>query len=386
MEILKNFLLLVGAFLVALVAFVFLIYLWLRYKFRSWIKSFEDAALLSPTIPPFRVHLQRADEPEWQRLEEVDSLAAALEEAGFQRSGDFQSDDLPGIVLRALTHPEHRVDAVIYDYALAGVWFDLVCRYADGRNLTFTSAAPTGLASPPFLTIEHHPGAEPQELLEHCLTTRPKGDLAPTPAGEFPSRFEAAHAREMDWRADRGGPSDEEIRAIAAKEGKEATPEMIEQVHAMWRSRLNYEISEELRNVYLEQTRLSAREWEDVREGLYFVHDRLAESDLLEQCEMAWAQELADLQESADDDEDEENDRYEQEMERRRESLRSKIRGLSPRAAFIKINETLPGNRQFQKLGELTQPRPADVYLNPWNDEDGSRRAPALPGPQAESS
>jgi hypothetical protein len=392
MEILKNFLLLVGAFLVAIVLFIFLVYFWLRWKLRSWMKSLEGVAGLSmsPMIPPFRVRLERANEPEWTRKQEVDELAAALEEAGFQRIGDFWSEDLAGVWMRALTHSQHCLDAVIYDYDQHGVWFDLVSRYKDGRNLTYTTAPPSGLAHPPFLSIENHPGAEPQELLEHCLTTRPAGDLEPTPASEFPTRFETAHAREMDWRAERGGPTEEEIRAIAARDGNEATPEMVQQVREMWRARLTYEISEELRNAYLNQTKLSAKEWEEVRESLYFVHDRLTESELLDQCETAWAEEYGNAEIAADRDDGEEpddegDDRYTQDMKRRREELRPRIQGMTPRAAFATINQTLPPTHRFRKLGEVKQPLAADVYLNPWGSDDEAP-ARALPAPKAESS
>jgi hypothetical protein len=373
MAILKMFLLLVGAFLVALVIFVLALLLWLRLKLRSIVKSLGELGAMGAIVPPFRVHLEKVDVADWRLEEEVDAIARDLTEAGFQHAGDFQADEIPGLTMRALVHPEHRVDALIYDHPQAGVWLDLVCRYHDGRNLTYATASSSGLANPPYLKIENHPGAEPAELLQHCLATRPDGELLPNPADGFCHRFEAAYAREMDWRGEHGGPSDEEIRAIAVKSGQEPTPELVSQVREMWRSQFRYHLDEQLREAYLEQGGLSAKRWEEVRDRLLFIYDRLTETDLMNSVELALTLELNQRwpapDDDNDDDEDEVDEEYERTLESRREEVRRASSGFSPREAFAKMNATISPKFRCERIGELAQPMAADVYLQPQEEE-----------------
>jgi hypothetical protein len=371
MELLQTFLLLVGAFLVAIVLFVALLLFWLRYKFRTILKSFGEAAATS-LVPPFRVVLQpiHTDDEAWSG-EATDEISAALEEAGFQRAGDFASNELPGFCLRALSNPDRWLDAVIYNHHQLGVWLDLVSRYTDESVFTYTTAAPAGLANPPFLTIEHHPGAEPQELLQHCLATRPQKELLPTPPASFRDRFEEAYAREMDWRANRGGPSDDEIRAIAARSDQQASPEFIAQVREAWRARMTSHLDGQLREAFLDQGGLSARRWEEVRERLVFIHDRLTEPELMATLEPALIAEVEKEISNARDEDDEADgydDSFEPAFEQWREKFRQAAAGLPPRRAFAKMIELLPPDARCERIGEVDQPLSADVYLRPEDE------------------
>jgi hypothetical protein len=275
-----------------------------------------------------------------------------------------------------LVHTEHRLDALIYDHPQAGVWLDLVCRYQDGRNYTYATAPQSGLVNPTYLKIENHPGAEPGELLQHCLATRPSDGLLPTPADEFPRRFESAYAREMEWRGERGGPSEEEIRAIAVKSGQEPTPEFVGEVKEMWRSQYRYHLDEQLRDAFMEQGGLSAKRWEEVRERLFFIHDRLTESDLMDSLEPALLLELNVQRPGGDDDgwdedgddENGEDEDYDRALEARRDEVRRHAADLSPRAAFAKMIAAVAPEFRCQRIGELKQPVAADVYLHPMEE------------------
>jgi hypothetical protein len=366
MAILKIFLLLVGAFLVALVLFVLALLLWLRFKLKSIMKSVGELASMGMIVPPFRVHLEKVDDADWRSQEEVDAITRDLKEAGFQRAGDFHTDEIPGLAMRALVHTDHRIDALIYDHPQAGVWLDLVSRYPDGRNCTFATAPPSGLSNPPYLKIENHPGAEPQELLQHCLATRPSETLLPNPPESFRERFEAAYALEMDWRGEHGGPSDQEIRAIAVKSGQEPTDEMVSSVRDMWTSQYRFHLDEQLREAFLEQGGLSAKRWEEVRDRLLFIHDRLTETDLMNSVEQALMLELNDSRPTPDEDgEDDEDENYEQALEARRAEVKQNARGLAPRQAFAKMNAAVSPSFRCERIGEIQAPIAADVYLQP---------------------
>ncbi len=363
MSILQVFLFLVGAFLAAFVILILLGWAWVRYKLRTWAKKFEEEAgkyaALAPVMPSFRLHLQPNTDCDWQHAEEVDAIGATIIDNGFELIGDFEVEEAP-LLLRAFANPKECVYAVVYEHYTLGYWFDLTCFYNDGRVFTCSTAKTTGLARPPFVMIENHPGAKPQELLEHCLATRPPGERQPASRHQFKTQFESNYAREMDWRDERGGPSEDEIRSIAASTDEEEVRELVVLARGAWQAQVREQLNEELRSAYFEHANLSARRWEEIRERLVFAHDRLETNDLLDLWEPAFFEQLSQRTSAGDDD-----DEFDGEIERRRDDLSRKIAGLSGRQGFAKINETLARKFCYEKIGEVSHPLPADVYLEP---------------------
>jgi hypothetical protein len=362
----QLFLLLVGAFLAAFAIVALIVLLWIRQKIRKWTASIgaemEKYAAAAPLVPPLRIQLEADDGLEWEHLEDIEEVSSALNRAGFQHAGDFDLEEHP-IYLRAFTHTANHLDCVVYDHYQSGVWFEFVTHYKDGRQVTFTTAESSGLAPPTYATVEHHPDAEPQELLEHCLATRPPGEKLDTAASQFARRFTEAYAREMNWRVERGGPTEAEIRAAGIKHG-EVDDEFVQHVRYMWRLQLNEYREEQLRTAFLDQAGLSARRWEEVRDRLVFVHDHLTEDDVLDQCEQLFPLDEDNLpQDNRETNVNDDENADDLVRERRRAEIRQKLRGLSPRKGFDRINQELDATNRIEKIGELTKPFPADVYL-----------------------
>jgi hypothetical protein len=210
---------LVGGWLLLLTLFLVL-----RFFLRRFV-----ARLQSGSAVPARVTLVPCEEVDWGDPEAVERHLEDLRGAGFQEGGLFQIEEIPGVNLAGFAHPDHRVWAAVYEHPAAGTIVDVVSAYEDQRSLTVTSTSQgEGLAQRPGHQKIRLEGQGVPVLLDRLLAERPEGPLQEVAPSGFKAHFERAYAEEMDWRNSRGGPSEEEIRAVARASGKEPSEDQIQ--------------------------------------------------------------------------------------------------------------------------------------------------------------
>jgi hypothetical protein len=335
---------------------------WLAYKlwqirqaFRHFIAKVGE--LEGFLVPPMRVKLKGTSDPSWEDADEVEALAAPLRTAGFAEIGAFEIEQWPDVTLLALMHRGNAAYAAVYEHPELGTWLDLVSEYADGRIVTYTTSRKAGqLELPPFKLSRSLPDAEAGELLAAFLDERPRGERLPVDAASFVERFEAAWAREMDWRIARGGVTEDEVRRLAGKDGQQPDVSAIAKIRQQWQYEINAFYQERLQDAFLASGQVSAREWERVRDRTLFIHDQLTWEQVTEIAAMGFGID-------PDDQHDRASSRW-QEAERL-------AAGFAPREAFRRINEQLPASRRYQRLGETSEPIAADVYATPEFDREG---------------
>jgi hypothetical protein len=222
------------------------------------------------------------------------------------------------------------------------VWLDLLCRYQDGTSLTYLNTQQgAGLEQRPGHGKMRAPGVDAAALYRRIVAERPQRPLLPAPVEEFPAIFERAYAEEMDWRNSRGGPTAAEVRAVLAEGGTVVTDEEVAATQQLLAYQALEGLEEALREQFLQHSTLTAAEWEEVRERVLFVHDRLPPGS------------VADLFDEWIDQEPEElEDVGEPEIG-------------SVRERFEQRNAALIAGRGFRKIGEVAEPVPADVYVAP---------------------
>ena len=281
-----TFLKLVAAFLVALVVLIAAIIFFVRWKVRKFLKNMMEAVetQASGGVPPFRIKLEPQDdedEVEWFHDDDVKTQLQQFESSGFTLLGDYDVEGLP-LKVRGFQHQDHNVYGVIYDHVAAGVWSDVVRRYEDESSWTVSSTKEHGMDAAPWHTPCFLPGQPVNELLNRLLESSPATGIQTTGADKFVSRFEAAYKREMNWRIERGGATEQEIRRICEKNGQVCTAEQVEQIQGLWKSAIGEFLSEQLLRTWRKDSGMPAREYNRIADRLVVIHKRLTPAQVLE--------------------------------------------------------------------------------------------------------
>ncbi|QDT34092.1 hypothetical protein [Thalassoglobus polymorphus] len=362
-----EFLQLVGAIVLAIIfALVVLVaggYFWLRWKLSSLSDSlsekFSDAiagiagGLHAGGVPPLRIQLLRVEGHEWSNAQQIEEWTSNLQEQGFQVIGDF--DVIPAMMeLRALLHEETDTYAVFYEHPMVGNWFDIVSLTDDGSaSFTISTDQKNQMDrrdDHPLTRIT--PLTTPAKAYQKFLKERPQRTWSRASKGDFVPRFEKAYAEEMDWRVNRGGPTEEEIRRIAQQDGTDVTPQMVSSIQEAWANQAAYLYDEEMEKNYLESCGLSAVQWEAICDRLVFVHELTNASQILEHLYNFDIVEFSPVMANSD---------YDEQLA----SIKEICAHQQGDAAFQRVLEKWQITGQFEKHGQIDTPIPATVYLGP---------------------
>jgi hypothetical protein len=192
-----------------------------------FVARFILPRLKSVMIPPARIRLVPAAAG-GSHARDVAARRPELEAAGFRVLGTYRVEPMRGVVLTAFAHPEQSLCAVVYGHPVVKCFVDMFSKTEDDRSLTVTTA-PAGqeLDQPPGHEKIFERNLTIPRMVELILRRRPQGRHEPWDAGNFASKFEAAYAKEMDWRRNRGGVTLDEVRRVAQASGSKATEKQV---------------------------------------------------------------------------------------------------------------------------------------------------------------
>jgi hypothetical protein len=370
----KTFLIVVAGMFAALVLFVVVVIVALRFFVMSKLAKFRDAIekmgaqLAAGAIPPFAMKLKPLPEGSWTN-ERMVELSAGLEQRGFASAGDFLATPFPvELKLRLLAHPALGMQAAIYEHPAAGVWMDLVTRYGDGRVVCDSSCRDHLMDSMPQKSIRFHEGADVATVYEAHVSQRHNAPWREIPLKELPQLFETIYGEEMEWRGSRGGPTAEEIGRVSERDGNPATPEIVEAIRGQWQSAFHEHRTHGLREALRDGGGLDAREGERVSDRLVFVYDGQPVPTVGELVESI--REHFENPPEVNECEDEDDDRYETEESRRATEVADRVAAVGARRAFAEITREWQGRKGFRLYRAVDDPIPADAYLLPEYDED----------------
>ena len=324
-------------------------FFWIRYKLRTALGDISEimAANMAVPVPPMQISLHGDFAMQWHDDAAVKKLAASLHELGFHSVGEFEIEELP-VKLQAWILPDDAMYAVIYEHALAGVYADITTEYAPHGALTVSSA-------PHGHELEHRPNydkiylrdASIEELCALMRRERRDGEYRAISASDFADRFAQFYADEMEWRCTQGGVSEAEIRRIAEESNIKVDDATITQ-QVEWNQRIAAQnLSESVQNYWLQNSTLSAAQWENSRERLLIIHQHLPVF-MIEEI-------VLDLAQIYDDENG--------------EALNLSVPiGCDARERFRLLNERLPSARRAEKLDDTVAPIAADIYLRPIDD------------------
>jgi hypothetical protein len=191
----------------------------LRSIARGFLANVGEKALAEQ---PDEIHLTLEPNHDWADSATVQGFLVPLVERGFQEAGIYRVAEMEGVVVGFMVQPVQRVAACIYEHPQVGHWVDVVCRYQDGRSLTYTTAPPTGLDQRPGSETVRALGAGSDELFDRMIRERPAGELESITPTNVVDRFVTAYAEETAWRKNKGISAGEVARNVELMEA--ATP------------------------------------------------------------------------------------------------------------------------------------------------------------------
>ncbi len=364
-----QFLQMVGAVFVGLFIVVVAVYLWIRWKLRGltekWSEGLEKIMKQFPVagagmmyVPPMKLQLTPADNDEIMHPQEVELATLEVQNQGFQRGGLYNLGELGG-VCRALFHAERKVDAVVYDHPLLNVWVEYCAMFPDDTSIAYSNCQQaSGLDRPPGRETRSFAGEQIAALWERfrlAIKGRPTPNAT---ADDFQQRFESAYAQEMQWRIDRGGVTEEEVRRCVEMAGGEFTEDHCEMVQQTWHFRIAQHIDEELRAAFAEGSTMSIAQYEKARDNLVFIHDRTAP--------MLMQMYLKQTDEEEDDEDDDDEDDFVSGYPRSRRlvKLQQRCQASSPRVVFRELMDAGELESEYELVKEMTAPYPTDVYVS----------------------
>ncbi len=323
-------------------------FLLLRARFRKVMGSLaEMGEQMEYAETPARLNLVKQDSLDWKDGEKVDDLVTVLKGSGFTDAGLYSPEEMSFLKIHALAHELESAYAVVYEHPLAGVWFDVYCRYLDGCTTTYSTAPQGGeMDAPSNRTRVYDKDAPAGDFVRRFFSERRQDGLEAAPAAGFKAKFEKAYANEMDWRNARGGATVDEIRRSLTLSGEPFTEEQVLEIRETKLAQAMSDLDEGLRERFQRETTMSIPEWEEKNDRLVFIHDSLP-------LETACGRFYEYAQPETDFDD-----------------LPSHFRGLTSRAAFHGLNEEQPPDRRFEKVGELAEPVATDVYVAPLLPEE----------------
>ncbi len=175
---------------------------------------------------PKRIHLFAATAA-GQHAKDLIERKRDLDACGLKRIGTYRVDPM-NVVCTAFANDAESICAVVYHHNAVGCFVDVVSQDTLGRTFTATNAPQGG-------TLDQREGHA--KVFDRTLTIpgmfelvkerRPEGPWQACNRDNFVEKFETAYAEEMDWRAQRGGVTREEVRRTADATGKNHSEETV---------------------------------------------------------------------------------------------------------------------------------------------------------------
>lgn len=378
----QLFLQIVGGAFVALVLFVLVAYFVIRWKLRSWLKSLGDLISqgLGGGVPPFRVKLTRRselDDPdeEWvqdEHVKEFDSLSAQFQGLGFTKLEEYLIEEI-ATQMRVYLDSDGSTVGIVYNHPAIGVWCDVYRKYQDNTSWTFGSTKYHGMDIPPYAVQKFFPDQSVEEIVTQFRAEAPDTNMVTITPEAFPALFEKAYAREMDWRMERGGTTEEEIRRIAEMNGDECTDETVRQIQLQWRTAIHHFVSDKALKRYRKEAELNSFEWDHLQSYGVVIHERMQGEQLLQVYDEEYYPDL--LGESEEDDEDAADMRDQrQKWNQRIAELNQALTQGTPQQVFRDMIELGNGSGGVKSVWEyklsVSEPVAADIWTRTYEQED----------------
>lgn len=241
------------------------------FLIRRWLRN-----LMKNSVPPTfsTINLTKIDEADYPQDQKLLNQLAELKNHHFEFGGAFEIEEMPGMSLFSAKLRDQDVLACVYLHPMVGVWVDLIAHFEDGAELT-VSSAPTGgeMDTRPECRKILMASETIEALLDTMLKEIEGAELLPLALDDFDTLFKTSYEKDMAWRNEQGGVSEEEVRRMVEQQGRDLSEE---EFIALMASIKENEISvraEECLENFQETTSLSVHEWKLHEDSMVIVND-----------------------------------------------------------------------------------------------------------------
>jgi hypothetical protein len=262
---------------VLLVLGIALLIWFVRRWFRRAVQADEEAFI------PTRVSLTPEPQPQWKNSPQIESYAGQLRQLGFSNIGTFQIPELRGLLISAFAHPDHTLFATVYDHQQIAPTVDVWRKFADGTGVTATNTIiGEDLDQRPNAKTYRIADASVRQLLEAVTSHKNEAPPAAHLPENFVSLFQESYFESTTWRLKRGGITKDEIRRHAARKGTELTEEQLNETWKSQRRQYRRQIHEACIAQFLDESKMSAAEWENISDRVIVAAETYELVDIVE--------------------------------------------------------------------------------------------------------
>lgn len=348
---------------------------WFRRKLRKLASGIGQLFQgISSDIPPFRIALEPEEDADWEYKSVVKRTSRELKTMGYQLVGDFSVPQLDNRQLRAFVNPGKETYATLYEHPQTErVVVDVTSLLTDDSLITTTNAPYDGLDRPefaPLTGLQVNLNANPIAVIEiHEALLARRGDRRAQriESGKFVDTHVDVYARLMDWRVDRGTISAEEVRRMHEHSGQSIPDDnTVTEIQQAWRSAIVNFVNLRIQDRFLRTETFSEQEWEQKKERVLFVHERMDLDEIKEQ--LAWH--VVDQDVHMEDEFGESKEDADRKLQAALTKLAPAFAEASAREGFRNAQPLLPEAKRYEHICKLVGDYPADVYLVPENEGD----------------
>jgi hypothetical protein len=332
-----------------LLGFVFLILIIVGvaalFFIKSRISKFKDdlSKLMESSIGPMEIHLLEAGTGDFKDRKKIREVSEELFGLGFNSAGNFAIKEMPGVLIAAFSHIDRRYYGVIYEHPSVGIFYDLVAKYEDETSLTASNSPMGGqMDSMPGHGKIYDKSGTISQLFNGMNAKIEDKPLKKVNPGTFQKDFEDAFAREMAWRASRGGATEDEIRRVADGMDEEFDEETIAMTKNIIYASASDKLTQVCKSAFINRGVITEGRWKAREHLLIVIHENMSHDEVIE---ILFCLEGLDIDENRT-----------QEIEDLIYAETSKI------TCFEKAIEKISDKIKFKKLGEIEKPMKAVLY------------------------
>lgn len=334
-----TFFKILGIIFVVVIVAVLLAFFFIRRKWNE-LKALEKDTIM----PPLKIHLNENLNPEWLNSEETQRLVDDLKAIGFSMGKAYDIVEMPQVRLLSLFHAPRTIVAVLYKHENGFNWVDIAIEYEDGTDFCVSNAPSGGeIDSRPGSKKIAMPGATIEELFSTFTREIESKPIKPINNEDFRQNFEESYQKDMTWRAQQGGASEEEIRRIAEKSGIKL--DNVEYQDAIIEIKLKeiFTWHEACIETALEDKGVPKEKWEFFKQRYFIVSDGMHPEAFLK-----YLEDYMDISKTA------------------MLSFKKKISDIEKTGElFARINETFSSDLRAKMIGQVNHPIHAVIYQSP---------------------